>query len=248
MKILYSDDFVTMTREEDGFYIEYDNGEQGLERIFLGNSEGKAVYELQNRDEYDLIQYVIKDLNKMTFEKFINQCCVPDDYKWSGTLKGITTIRGKYGIAEVNITDDPAFEIKAEIDGGYIINWGGDNTLITDEIYQIAYIIVEVVSQEYFEAIPISIDFYYTKNEAIEELEKYIDEDIENMLDNFRVVKNEDSDTAYLISYSDAPYILEYFFDSKGWIAVWGLDENMIVKKALEEIDCDVLYDLIYNS
>lgn len=66
-------------------------------------------------------------------------------------------------------------------------------------------------------------------------------------LEKFRVVANADSDTAYLLSWSDAPYVLEVLLDD-GWHAFWGLDENMSVADALDCVDDVVLDDLVEHN
>lgn len=62
-------------------------------------------------------------------------------------------------------------------------------------------------------------------------------------LNNFRVVRGEESATSHLISYSDAPFVVEYF-DGEQWNAIWGLEEELSVSEAVEELPDEVIQDL----
>lgn len=179
MTTLYECDFLSLTWEEEGFFIEYDNEDQEVEKIFLGKTPGEAISELQSIGEGDLTKYITQEIDSMTFKDFIENCCVPDDYEWSGTANGIIKIKDNYGIAEINVSDDPNFDVKATTDEGYIINWGGEDVLITDDIYQESYIIVEILNntpEKPFHAIPASPDFYYYIEDAEKVLNEYINE------------------------------------------------------------------------
>lgn len=116
-------------------------------------------------------------MEKMTFQEFIQSCCVPDDWAWQGISPNIKFQKENLAVIETVIHDDPTFEIKEESREGFVISWEGDDTLITDSIYQNVYIIVEIVSENPpVEAVPANTDFFYTQEEAEKEL-KFMLED-----------------------------------------------------------------------
>ncbi len=63
----------------------------------------------------------------------------------------------------------------------------------------------------------------------------------------FRVVAGAESDTAWLLSWDDAPYVLEVLL-ADGWEAIWGLEENMSVDEAIEMVDDTVLEYLLEHN